>query len=188
MFVRMKPEKTSAALALAAQAGFGTALAFASWKTAALIALFASITALVVRFIPQKAPPREAAAFPRLELGSFLVFASMCASSLFMEGDALFPLTGLFFASGLACACWAETGFRLKAGKSAKALLTASAFIGCAYAVSAIVQLACFPRPAYLYWGVGLLVAASLADLGRGLAASLRSRAPGGRPAEDEAY
>jgi hypothetical protein len=177
MFGGMKPDKTSAALALAAQAGFGTALAFFTWKTAALIALLVSIAALAVRFINKKAAPPRTAAFPRLELGSSLIFSFMCASGLFLEGDALFPLTGFFFASGLACACAAETGFRLKAGKYAKALLTASTYLGLAYAASSIIQLACFPRPAYLYWGVGLLMAASLADLGRGLAASLRSRA-----------
>lgn len=174
----MKPEWTSPALAAAAQAFFGVALAFLPWKAASLGALAISLAAVALLFLrPRKnagtpiAPP-----FPLLELKSILIFSAMAIPGAFMKAEDLFPLTGVFFAAGMGCACIAETIYAYTERKGLRPFISFSSFTGYAYLSSAALQLAFFPRPAYLFWGVGLLLAVSAVDITRGIASACKSR------------
>jgi hypothetical protein len=163
----MKRTRTSAGLALAAQAAFGISLFFFPWMAAALVGLGIALLAMTIRLSAGRGP------FPRLEMGSLLMFLAMATACLFAKGESLLPYTGVFFAAGLGCACIADLAFDFIEAKAMRTAQLPSTFFGIGYLAAAYLQLAFFPHLEYLLFGVGLLTLVSLADIGHGILQSI---------------
>ena len=162
----MNANRLSLALALSSQILFAVLLLLASWGAAAWWALSLAALALVLGTRGWRGTGRS---FPRLPLGAALCFSSMAALSLAFPGDDLFPYTGLFFACGLGAASLADAVLPAIRGSSVRLTRRFSLLLGALYSAAAFLHLAFFPRPAYLYFGVGGLALVSILDIASGI-------------------